>query len=172
MEARAETKAPAEQTREVYLASGRVYVAGIVAQVCAACLLIGVLGAIFTWGKHSAVLDFANSPHGTAKAELGFLFGPALILILLPLVRWRRPHVAYSGYYRERLLAAIALWAIGLVLLIDHLTGLEAEYTLQFGAFVAPALIGIGLLATLAMWPAGLATAEMDRRGEVAPLPE
>lgn len=156
-----------EKAREVYLAPTRVYVAAIVAQVCAAGLFIGVLGAIFTWDEHSAVFDLANGPHGSAKAELGYLFGPALILILLPLVRHRAPHVAFAGRYRERLAAATMLWVIGLVLLVTHLTGLEDEYTLQLGAYVAPALIGIGLLATLAMWPAGLARVKMDRRGEL-----
>ena len=159
------------KSREVYLANSRVYVASIVAQLCAAALFIGVLGAIFTWGKHSAVFDLANSPHGTAKAQLGYLFGPALILILLPLVRHREPRVAYTSRYRERLAAALLLWVIGLVLLIDHLTGLDGEYTLQFGAYVAPALVAAGLLASLAMWPAGLGTGQFDRRGEVEAAP-
>jgi hypothetical protein len=157
-----------EKARDVYLAPTRVYVAAIVAQVCAAGLFVGVLGAIFTWDEHSAVFDFANGPHGSAKAELGYLFGPALILILLPLVRHRAPHVAYASHYRERLGAAALLWVLGLVLLVDHLASLEDEYTLQFGAYVAPALIGIGLLATLAMWPIGLRTGLLDRRGSVA----
>ena len=155
------------KSREVYLASTRVYVGSIVAQLCAAGLFVGVIGAIFTWGEHSALFDLANSPHGIVKPELGYLFGPALILILLPLVRHRAPRVAYTDHYRERLLAAALLWTIGLVLLLVHLTGLDDEYTLQFGAFVAPALIVGGLTATLAMWPVGLATGQFDRRGEV-----
>jgi hypothetical protein len=157
------------KSREVYLAGTRVYLASIVAQVCAACLFIGVLGAIFTWNHHSAVFDFANSPHGIAKAELGYLFGPALILILLPLVRHRKPHVAYASRYRERVFAAALLWAIGLALLLRHLTGLSSDYTIQFGAYVGPALIAIGLLATLAMWPFGLEAGLFDRRGRVDP---
>ncbi len=157
------------KSREVYLASTRVYVASIVGQVCAACLFVGVVGAIFTWNHHSAVFDFANSPHGIAKAELGYLFGPALILILLPLVRHRTPHVAYAERYRARVAAAALLWVIGLALLLNHLTGLSSEYTLQFGAYVAPALIGVGLISTLAMWPAGLKTGLFDRRGRIDP---
>lgn len=157
------------KSREVYLASSRVYVAAIVAQICAAGLFIGVLGAVFTWDEHSAVFDLANSPHGTSKAELGYLFGPALILILLPLVRHRTPHVAYTKLYRERLAAAVLLWVVGLFLLVDHLAGLESDYTLQFGAYVAPALIVVGLLATLAMWPVGLSTGRFDRRGGILP---
>lgn len=155
------------KSRDVYLAGTRVYVAAIVAQLCAAGLFVGVLGAGFTWDEHSAVFDFANSPHGSSKAELGYLFGPALILILLPLVRRRSPHVAYTKLYRERLAAAALLWLVGLALLLDHLAGLDDDYTLQFGAYVAPALIAIGLLATLAMWPAGLAVGRFDRRGQV-----
>jgi hypothetical protein len=157
------------KAREVYLASTRVYAASIVAQVAAAGCFIGVLGAIFTWGHHSAVFDFANSPHGAAKPELGFLCGPALILVLLPLVRHREPHVAYTARYRTRLGAALALWSIGLLALLAHLGGLDSEYTLQAGAYVAPALIVVGIFATLAMWPSGLETGLFDRRGEVEP---
>ena len=157
------------KSREVYLAGPRVYVASIVAQICAGCLFIGVLGAAFTWDHHSAVFDFANGPHGASKAELGYLFGPALILILLPLVRHRKPHVAYAARYREKLAAAALLWAIGLALLLNHLTGLSGDYSLQFGAYVAPALITIGLLSTLAMWPVGLRAGLFDRRGTVEP---
>jgi hypothetical protein len=155
------------ESREVYLAGTRLFVASVVARLCAAGLFIGVLGAAFTWGKHSALFDLANSPHGTAKAELGYLFGPALILILLPLVRRREPHVAYTSRYRARLAAAVLLWIVGLALLLNHLTGLSSEYTLQAGAYVATALIALGLLATLAMWPANLRTGRFDRRGSV-----
>jgi hypothetical protein len=155
------------KSREVYLASGRVYLACIVAQVCAAGLTIGVLGSIFTWDERSALFDLANSPHGISKPELGYLFGPALILILLPLVRHRTPHVAYVSRYRLRLAATAALWIVGLALLLSHLTGLSSEYTLQAGAYVATALMAVGLVATLAMWPAGLATGLFDRRGQV-----
>jgi hypothetical protein len=157
------------QTKEVYLASTRVFVADVVAQVCAAACFIGVLGAIFTWGKHSALFDFANSPHGVDKAQLGFLFGPALILFFLPLVRRMSPRVAYTRHYRTRVGVAAALWLIGLLTLVSHLSGLDAEYTLQAGAYVATTLISVGLLATLAMWPAGLRTGLLDRRGEVQP---
>jgi len=157
------------KTREVYLATTRVYVASVVAQVCAAGLLVGVLGAIFTWGRSSALFDLADSPHGISKPELGYLFGPALILLVLPIVRHRRPHVAYVARFRLRLGAALALWAIGLALLLRHLTGLGDEYTGRAGAYIAPALISVGLLATLAMWPAGLATGLFDRRGGVDP---
>jgi hypothetical protein len=153
--------------REVYLATTRVYVACIVAQVCAAALTIGVIGSIFTWGEPSALFDFADSPHGISKPELGYLFGPALILIALPLVRHRRPHVAYVERYRLRLGIAIAFWVAGLAALLIHLAGLSDEYTLQAGAYVASILLVTGLLATLAMWPARLATGRFDRRGNV-----
>lgn len=157
------------KSRAVYLASTRVYAASIVAQICAAGLFVGVLGSVFTWDHRSAAFDLANSPHGISKPELGYLFGPALILIALPLVRHRKPRVAYTSHYRARLGAALALWAIGLALLLTHLAGLDDEYTLQAGAYVATALISVGLVATLAMWPAGLGTARFDRRGGVVP---
>jgi len=159
--------ADAYQTREVYLVPKRVFAASVVAQLCAAACFVGVLGTIFTWSEHSALFDFANSPHGTSKPELGFLFGPALILIVLPLVRRRRPRVAYARRYRARVGAAAALWLVGLVFLVSHLLGLDAEYTLQAGAYVGLALLSIGLLATLAMWPARLRTGLIDRRGAV-----
>jgi hypothetical protein len=156
-------------SREVYLATTRVYVAGIVAQVCAAALMVGVLGSVFTWNHSSALFDFADSPHGLSKPELGFLFGPALILLALPLVRHRTPHVAYVERYRLRLGIALVLWVAGLVALAVHLAGLSDEYTLQVGAYVAPVLLVVGLIATLAMWPASLATGLFDRRGGIEP---
>jgi hypothetical protein len=155
------------KAREVYLATTRVYVASIVAQVCAAGLFVGVLGSVFTWDESSAVFDLANSPHGISKPELGYLFGPALILIALPLVRHRQPRVAYTSRYRTRLAIALGLWIVGLVLLLAHLAGLDGEYTFRAGAYVASALMAVGLLATLAMWPAGLRTGLFDRRGGV-----
>ncbi|HWP32202.1 MAG TPA: hypothetical protein VNL97_00495 [Solirubrobacterales bacterium] len=159
------------KTREVYLASARVYFASLVAQVCAAGLTIGVIGSIVTWDERSTLFDLANSPHGISKPELGFLVGPALILLALPLVRHREPHVAYASRYRLRLGIAALLWVAGLTVLLVHLAGLNSEYTLQAGAYVATALLVVGLLATLAMWPAGLATGLFDRRGEVVPDP-
>jgi len=155
------------KAREVYLATTRVYAACLVAQLCAAGCFVGVLGAVLTWDETSALFDLANGPHGIAKPELGFLAGPALILILLPLVRHRAPHAAYVRRYRARLLAAATLWLAGLVLLVSHLSGLGSEYTLQAGAYVALPLLAVGLLATLTMWPAGLRTGLIDRRGEV-----
>jgi len=166
MEARSAAVEP-DGEREVYLASARVFVAGIVAQLCAAGCFVGVLGAIFTWDEHSALFDFANSAHGISKPELGFLFGPALILVLLPVVRRRGRHVAYTRRYRARVAAAAALWLVGLVVLLAHLAGLDSEYSLQAGAYVGTTLISAGLIATLAMWPAGLRTGAIDRRGAV-----
>jgi hypothetical protein len=158
-------------SREVYLAGVRVYLASLLAQFCAAGLMVGVIGSILTWDERSTLFDLANSPHGISKPELGYLFGPALILLALPLVRHREPHVAYTNRYRLRLGIAALLWLVGLVLLLVHLAGLDSEYTLQAGAYVATALLVAGLLATLAMWPAGLATGLFDRRGEVVPNP-
>ncbi len=115
----------------------------------------------------SAVFDLANSPHGISKPELGYLFGPALILIALPLVRHRQPRVAYTSRYRTRLAIALGLWTLGLLFLLTHLAGLDGEYTLRAGAYVASGLMSVGLLATVAMWPAGLRTGLFDRRGGV-----
>ena len=171
MEAGAEPKpeTPQAHLAEVYLVTPRIYWASLAAQICAAGLTIGVLGSIFTWGDSSALFDLADSPHGISKPELGYLFGPILILVALPLVRRREPRVAYVSRYRTRLVVALALWVLGLVALLVHLAGLNDEYTLKAGAYVASAQIVAGLLGTLAMWPAGLATGSFDRRGEVEP---
>ncbi|MGE5283144.1 MAG: hypothetical protein ACM3N0_12660 [Chloroflexota bacterium] len=169
MEANAEPQreAPQAHASSVYIATPRVYWASVVAQVCAAGLTVGVLGSIVTWGHSSALFDLADSPHGISKPELGYLFGPVFILFALPLVQRREPRVAYLRYYRARLGAALVLWLAGLISLIDHLAGLDDEYTLKLGAYVATVLIVVGLLATLAMWPNGLPTGSFDRRGEV-----
>ena len=92
--------------------------------------------------------------------------GPVLILIALPLVFGRARQVVLKRWLRRRLLFAAALWIVGLVVLVDRVSGLEG-YTIDAGTYVTAGLLGLGLLATLAMWPAGLPEVSVDRLGHV-----
>jgi hypothetical protein len=158
--------APTLKSMEVYLADGRVFVANIVAQLSAAALMVGVLGSVFTWGEHSALFDLASSSGEISKPGPGYLFGPALIMIALPVVRPRAPHITFKRLYKARLAIAIVLWLIGAILLIAKATGLDG-YTIRAGTYVAGTLLATGLIATVAMWPTGLRTGQADRRGGV-----
>ncbi len=136
-----------------------------VATVCAVGLLVGVLGSALTWWDRSALFDFAESSRQVVKLGAGYLFGPAAILIALPLVFGRRRQLALARWYRRRIVLACLLWISGGVVLVDKVSGLGAEYTLQAGAYIAAALIVVGLAATLAMWPSGLREVEVDPVG-------
>src|SRR5690349_8980826 len=74
------------QLREAYVPNRRMRLASDVTALCAALLLIGLLGATFTWWGRSALFDLASNSLQTVKINPGFLVGPALILIVLPLV--------------------------------------------------------------------------------------
>ncbi len=57
-----ETSSPPEsQLREAYVPNRRVRLASDAAAVCAALLLIGLLGATFTWWGRSAHFDLASN---------------------------------------------------------------------------------------------------------------
>ena len=137
------------------------------ATVCAVGLLIGVLGSAVTWWDRSALFDLAQSPLQVVKLGTGYLLGPVAILIALPLVFGRGRQVALRRWYRARLVVSCLLWVSGLVVLVDKVSGLGDEYTVQPGAYIAAALIVVGLAATAAMWPAGLAEVEVDPAGRV-----
>jgi len=100
----------------------------------------------------------------------GFLVGPALILITLPLVFGRSRHLALKRYFRERLVAAALLWAAGLVALIVRVSGLDSSYAIEAGTYVSPGLLLTGLLSTLAMWPGDLPIMQVNRKGTRASL--
>src|SRR5690349_15978564 len=102
------------QLREAYVPSRRVRLASDVAGLCAALLLIGLLGAAFTWWGRSDLLDLASSSPEAIKIDTGFLVGPILILVALPLVVGRSRRLALTRYFRLRLLIATLLWLIGL----------------------------------------------------------
>jgi len=155
------------QLREAYVPSRRVRLASDVAGLCAALLLIGLLGAAFTWWGRSDLFDLASSSLEAIKIDTGFLVGPILILVALPLVVGRSRQLALTRYFRVRLLVAALLWLIGLGLLIARIASLDSNYTLEAGAYVSGGLMALGLLSTLAMWPGELPVVRIDRNGMV-----
>jgi hypothetical protein len=153
--------------RTAYQPNDRVRVASDVATLCAAGLLLGVLGSALTWWDRSALFDLAESSRQVVKLGAGYLFGPLAILVALPLVFGRHRQVALRRWYRSRIVVACLLWISGGVVLVDKVSGLGDEYALQAGAYIAAALIVVGLVATLAMWPRGLREVEVDPAGRV-----
>lgn len=157
----------AQQVRRAYQPNGRVRLASDVATLCAVGLLIGVLGSAVTWWDRSALFDLAESSRQVVKLGAGYLFGPIAILVALPLVFGRRRQVALHRWYRSRIVVTCLLWISGLVVLVDKVSGLDADYTVQAGAYIAAVLIVVGLAATVAMWPSGLRQVEVDPAGRV-----
>lgn len=145
----------------------RVRLASDVAGVCAALLLIGLVGATFTWWGRSSLFDLAGNSREAIKIDTGFLVGPALILVALPLVLGRARQLALKRLFRIRLVVAALLWAAGLAILLARVSDLDATYTLEGGTFVSAGLMLVGLLATLAMWPRDLRVVQIDRNGLV-----
>jgi hypothetical protein len=150
--------------RDAYVASRRVWLASWIASICAAGLLIGLVGSGLTWFDRSALFDLAQNSLGTVKIGLGFLAGPVAILIALPLVLPRPEETALTRLFRTRLLGASALWIAGLVILVSKVSDLEG-YTITAGTYVSGGFLVIGLLATLAMWPTGLRVVKINRKG-------
>lgn len=165
-----EPKAKPGQLRDAYLPNRRVRLASDIASGCAVGLLLGVLATTFTWDDRAPLFDLAANHLQTVKLGTGYLAGPLLILAALPLVLGRARQVAIKRRYRERLVLAVLLWAAGLVVLYAKLEGLDG-YTVQIGAYVAAAFLIVGLPATLAMWPSGLAIVRVDRTGMVRATP-
>lgn len=155
------------QLREAYVPSRRVRWASDVATLCAALLLLGLVGTAFTWWGRSALFDLASSSLETVKIDTGFLVGPALILILLPLVFGRSRQLALKSWFRLRLATAALLWLAGLGALVAKLASLGAGYTIEAGTYVSAGLLVVGLLATLAMWPRDLPVVQVNRNGIV-----
>lgn len=145
----------------------RVRLASDVAGICAALLLIGLAGAAFTWWGRSSLFDLASNPREAIKIDTGFLVGPVLILVALPLVIGRARQVALKRLFRARLVVAALLWAAGLAILLIRVDDLDPTYTLKAGTYVSAGLMLVGLLSTLAMWPRDLRVAYVDRNGLV-----
>lgn len=155
------------QLREAYAPNTRVRLASDVAGICAALLLVGLLGTAFTWWGRSALFDLASSPLEAVKIDTGFLVGPILILVTLPLVVGRSRQLALKQYFRTRLVLAALLWLAGLALLLAKVASLDDSYSLEAGTYVSAGLMALGLASTLAMWPGDLPVVKIDRNGMV-----
>lgn len=138
-----------------------------VAGICAALLLIGLLGTALTWWGRSDLFDLASNSREAVKIDTGFLVGPILILIALPLVVGRSRQVALARYFQARLAIAALLWLAGLWLLFARMTGLDDSYTFEAGFYVSAGLLLTGFVATVAMWPHDLPMVKVDRKGMV-----
>lgn len=157
--------------RDAYVPNRRVRLGSDVAGICAVLLLIGLLGTAFTWWGRSDFFDLASNPLESIKIDTGFLVGPVLILIALPLVVGRSRQVALVRYFQVRLVIASLLWLAGLWLLFARVTRLDDSYTLQAGFYVSAGLLLVGFLATVAMWPHDLPVVQVDRKGMVREQP-
>lgn len=155
------------QLRDAYVPNRRVRLASDIAGTCAGLLLIGLLGTALTWWGRSALFDLASNSHEAVKINGGFLVGPALILITLPLVLGRARQVALTRYFRTRLIVAALLWLAGLMVLVGKIGGLDSGYEIEAGAYVSAGLLLLGLVSTLAMWPGDLPVVQVNRKGTV-----
>ncbi|HEU5252882.1 MAG TPA: hypothetical protein VFU16_06115 [Solirubrobacterales bacterium] len=153
------------QLRDAYVPSRRVQLASDVAGICAALLLIGLLGAAFTWWGRSDLFDLASNSREAIKIDTGFLVGPALILVALPLVVGRARQLALRRWFRARLAIAALLWLAGLAALLARMADLDATYSPEAGFYVAGGLMLLGFVSTLAMWPGDLPVVKVDRNG-------
>jgi hypothetical protein len=158
---------PKGQLREAYVPNRRVRFASDVAGLCAVLLLIGLLGTAFTWWGRSDLFDLAGNSLQAVKIGTGFLVGPVLILVTLPLVIGRSKQLALKRYFRIRLALTAVLWLAGLAILVAKVSGLDATYEMEAGTYVSAGLMAMGLISTLAMWPGDLPTVQIDRKGMV-----
>ncbi|MFN8163443.1 MAG: hypothetical protein U0R26_06355 [Solirubrobacterales bacterium] len=159
------------QLREAYVPNRRVRLGSDIAALCAAGLLIGLLGSGLTWWDRSALFDLADNSRQVVKMGTGYFAGPVLILITLPLVLGRGRQVALKRLFRARLMLAAVLWVAGLTVLVAKVSDLGG-YEIEAGTYVTAGLLIVGLLATLAMWPAGLRVIEVNRKGMERTVPQ
>jgi hypothetical protein len=162
------------KVRDAYLAGSRLRIAGIVARMAASLLFAGFLGSLFTWGKEHSVFEMASNGAETARPGVGYVVGPLLIVLLVPLVRrmplakaGEDPWVAYRSAFRVRIAIVTLLYFAGIVALAVSLVQLDPSYAIKAGTYAAAALLSVGLVAALAMWPAGLPTIRVDKGGRV-----
>lgn len=156
-----------DSLRDAYVPNRRVRLASDLAGICAVLLLIGLLGTAFTWWGRSDLFDLASNSRESIKIDTGFLVGPLMILIALPLVLGRSRQVALTRHFQIRLVIAALLWLAGLWILLAKVTNLDDSYTLEAGFYVSAGLLLIGFLATVAMWPHDLQLVKVDRKGIV-----
>jgi hypothetical protein len=162
-----EPRAKPGQLRDAFLPNRRVRLASDVASACALGILAGLLTTAFTWDERIPLFELASSPLETIKLGMGYLIGPLLILVSLPLVLGRSRQVALRRRFRTRLALAALLWVAGLVVLVAKVTGLDDAFAITAGTYVTATFLVVGLVATLAMWPTGLRVVKVDRAGIV-----
>lgn len=162
-----EKSARNSQLRDAYAPSRRMRLASDLASLCAALLLVGLVGTAFTWWGPSPFFDLAANGRQTVKIGPGFLIGPALILAVLPLVLGRPRQLALKRFFRARLAIAAALWLAGLWALLARLATLDSSYTTETGAYVSAGLLLVGFVSTLAMWPGNPPVVAVNRKGVV-----
>jgi hypothetical protein len=160
------TPPPQGQLRDAYVPSRRVRLGSDIAALCALGLLAGLLGSGLTWWNHSELFDLASTSRQTVKMGLGYLAGPILILVALPLVLGSARQVALKRWFRARLALAAVLWLSGLAILVARVTGLDG-FEVKAATYVAASLLILGFVATLAMWPWDLRVVRVDRNGLV-----
>ncbi len=153
--------------RDAFVPDRRVRLASDVAGTCALLLLVGLLGAAFTWWGRSDLFDLASNSLEAVKIDTGFLAGPVLILVALPLVLGRRRQLALREHYKARLAIAALLWVAGLVAFLTRMASLDSTYSPEAGFYIAGGLMLLGFVSTLAMWPANLPVVKIDRNGTV-----
>lgn len=165
--------APPVAIREAYVVEGRARAGRILATVCAVAAMLGLIGLGITADQES-VFDLARRGGGlfveVYRPGIGFLAGPILILVALPLVRGAAPRVAYKQGYLARVVIAALLWAAGLaVLLVSVLDWAEkGGYRIEVGTYIATTILAVGLVATLAMLPSGLRVVNVTKGGALA----
>ena len=165
-----ETAAASTQTsqlRDAFVPNRRVRFASDVAGLCAALLLVGLLGTAFTWWGRSDLFDLASNSLEAVKIGTGFLVGPILILIALPLVVGRARQLALRQHFKTRLAIAGLLWLAGLGALLARMASLDGSYSPEAGFYVSGGLMLLGLISTVAMWPRDLPVVKIDRNGMV-----
>jgi hypothetical protein len=162
-----EPKAKPGQLRDAFLPNRRVRLASDVASACALGILAGLLATAFTWDERIPLFELASSPLETIKLGMGYLIGPLLILVSLPLVLGRSRQVALRRRFRTRLALAALLWVAGLMVLVSKVRGLDDAFAITAGTYVTATFLVVGLVATLAMWPTGLRVVKVDRSGIV-----
>jgi len=153
--------------RDAFVPNRRVRLASDVAGLCAVLLLLGLLGAAFTWWGRSDLFDLASSSLEAVKIDTGFLAGPILILIALPLVVGRNRQLALRQYFKTRLAIATLLWLTGFLALLARMASLDSSYSPEAGFYVSGGLMLLGLVSTLAMWPGDLPVVKIDRNGQI-----
>lgn len=169
-----ETTAPAAKApalRDAYPITSTMRLGSVVAMLCAALLILGLIGSQIAIGSDNEDSAFYLATKSSGfEVEVvgpgwGYVIGPLLILgALIPLVRSR--DYLYKDEYRAQLVRAIVLWVLGLLVAVGYLIYLVAEdYEIKTGTPIAFILLIGGLLATIEVWPFHGRLVKVDQDG-------